>query len=490
MKKLLLLSLLSIAALFPGRAQEIEEYCGTPPGIVEWLQDFQANPSAFLRSPDLLYVPVAIHIVGDDEGEGYFPVSRILNAFCTLNEDFEASSIQFFIEGSFHYINNSEYYGHNYGKGIEMMERNNVPDAINCYFVNNPAGSCGYTLYSLGVALNKGCTTGDSHTWAHEIGHFLSLPHTFAGWEDINYFDYEQTPAYVNGKPVELVSRSNCQGAGDGFCDTPPDYISARWACRADRLSNALLKDPTGVAFRPDGTLIMSYSTDDCAGRFSEAQIEAMRANLLNQRPGLLYNPEGAVFLERADITAVSPVDGAMITDVSSVELEWEPVENADGYIVQLSLLSNIGLEIVYQTFHTTDNKAEVSNLISDRDWLWRVRPYNRYDGCAGYSKSFTFETGNFINTTREEVAPTDFHIQPNPQDAGGDVAVEFDLPVALGLQLSLYSMAGQRIHTEHLNAHYGLNKVVLSTDNLEPGLYLIGLEHAQGRQFRKIVIQ
>ena len=156
----------------------------------------------------------------------------------------------------------------------------------------------------------------------------------------------------------------------------------------------------------------------------------------------------------------------------------------------QLSLLSNLGIEIVYRTFITTNNQVEVSNLISDRDWLWRVRPYNRYDGCAGYSNAFSFETGNFINSTREEVSPTDFHIRPNPQEAGAPLNVEFDLPVALDLQLSLYSMAGQRIYGVLLNAHYGLNKLVVPTDNLEPGLYIIGLEHAQGRQFQKIVIQ
>ena len=490
MKKLLLFSFFSFFLLFSLSAQEVERYCGTPPGIVDWLKSYQENPAAFLRSSDLLYVPLTIHIVGNDDGNGYFPVSRVLDAFCTLNADFEASNIQFFIKGEFNYIDNSDYYDHNFGQGIDMMQEYNVPNTINCYIVGNPAGACGYSFYSLGIALSKSCTSADDHTWAHEIGHNLSLPHTFSGWEDTNYQDFEQTPSTVNGRMVERADGTNCQNAGDGFCDTPADYISNRWPCRADKLSNALQTDPAGVAFRSDGTLIMSYSYDECSSRFSVEQTEAMRANLLGERSFLLYDQSPATYLEGWEAVPSTPVEGALITDVSSVTLEWEPIELAEGYIVQLGLLSNLGIEIIYRTFHTTENQVVVTNLLSDRDWLWRVRPYNRYDGCAPYSNTFTFETGNFINTTREEISPSDFHIQPNPQDAGGTVVVEFDLPVALDIQLNLYSMAGQRIHGVQLNAHYGINKVEVPTENLEPGLYLIGLEHAQGRQFRKIVIQ
>ncbi|MCB0547237.1 MAG: zinc-dependent metalloprotease [Phaeodactylibacter sp.] len=489
MKKLLLVSLIGFCFSPLVQAQEMGQYCGTPPGIVDWLLNYQRNPSAYLRSPELLYVPLTIHIVGNDNGSGYFPVSRVLDAFCTLNKDFEASNIQFFIEGELNYIDNSEYYDHDFRQGQEMMEEYNVDNTINCYIVSNPAGNCGYAYYGLGVALNKSCTTEDDHTWAHEIGHFLSLPHTFSGWEGTNHQEFEPTPSSVNGRLIERVDGSNCQNAGDGFCDTPPDYLSNRWPCQPDKMSTALQKDPAGISFRSDGTLIMSYSFDECASRFSSGQSEAMRANLLNLRTNLLYNQSPGYYLENPEITAVTPVDGTTITDVNSLKLEWQPVEGAEGYIVQLSLLSNLGIEIVYRSFNTSDNQVEVFNLISDRDWIWRVRPYNRYDACAEFSNAFTFETGNFINTTREEISPTDFFIQPNPQNVGGMLVVEFDLPIALDLQLNLYSMAGQRIFGEQLSAHYGLNKLEVPTDNLEPGIYLIGLEHAQGRQFQKVVI-
>lgn len=492
MKKRLLFSLAAFSLFFSAHAQKKVEYCGTPPGIVSWLRGFQENPSAFLRSPGMLYVPLSIHIVGTDNGAGHFPVSRILDAMCTLNEDFEASNIRFFIEGGFHYIDNSSYYDHDFDRGIAMMEKHNVPNTINCYFVHNPAGNCGYAFYHLGIALNRGCITEEgSHTWAHEAGHFLSLPHTFSGWEEVDYEAMGQAPAVLgNGRATERVDGANCRNAGDGFCDTPPDYLSKQWRCRNDRLSNTLQTDPSGAVFRSDGSLIMSYAYDECVSRFSDAQADAMRANLLNQRAGLLYDQSPAVPLEGFSIRPSSPAQGVLVTDVSSLALEWEPVEQAEGYVVELSFLSGQGYEVLYSTFHTLSNRVVVSNLLSDHDWLWRVRPYNRYGGCAGYSNAFTFETGNFINTTREEVALSDFRLQPNPQEAGGLLSAEFDLPVALELQLSIYSIAGKRINGFPVNGHYGLNTVEIPTGNLEPGLYLVGLEHAQGRQFRKILIQ
>ncbi|NJK83013.1 MAG: hypothetical protein HC912_03550 [Saprospiraceae bacterium] len=37
--------------------------------------------------------------------------------------------------------------------------------------------------------MSKSCTGRGDHTWAHEIGHALSLNHTFYGWEAIGNID-------------------------------------------------------------------------------------------------------------------------------------------------------------------------------------------------------------------------------------------------------------------------------------------------------------
>ena len=115
----------------------------------------------------------------------------------------------------------------------------------------------------------------------HELGHYFGLPHTFSGWEG---YDPEGTDYPWN---VEYVDGSNCESAGDGFCDTPADFIGDRWSCPYD--FNRV--DPHGDPYYPDSSLFMSYANDNCVDRFSNEQISSMIYNLLVYRNELLDHP-------------------------------------------------------------------------------------------------------------------------------------------------------------------------------------------------------
>ena len=109
------------------------------------------------------------------------------------------------------------------------------------------------------------------------------------------------------------------------FCDTSPDYLNFRWSCNEDSESYQLQTDPDGVNFRSDGTLIMSYSNDECANRFSEEQISAMQFSLLDFVltgfwAGSAWGYPGA------QITLTAPVGGASVPGDAEVTLSWEPV--------------------------------------------------------------------------------------------------------------------------------------------------------------------
>ncbi|MCB0569333.1 MAG: zinc-dependent metalloprotease [Phaeodactylibacter sp.] len=490
--RLFLLLLISLIAVFPGplSAQKSDRGCGTVPERNEWLVAFQQNPAAFPRSPKTLYVPLAVHIVGTDDGKGYLQAYRVLDAFCTLNQDYEAANIQFYLSGTFHYINSSKYFEHDYNKGIEMMQAYNRPDAVNCYIVGDPAGNCGYAFYTLGIALDKSCLSETEHTWAHELGHYFSLPHTFYGWEGYD-FDYSQAaPATVNGRPVELADGSNCAYAGDGFCDTPADYLNFRWSCQGNGLSPQQQKDPAGRTFRSDGTLLMSYAMGDCANRFSDSQIDALRANLEGPRSALLNDDAPLPPLGSPPARPINPEQDQLITNVSSLSLEWPPVPNAEGYIVQLNLLSPLGEETPFMYYQTEEPGIEIDGLLSERSWRWRVRPYNSYESCAGFSEAFSFDTGNFISNTKEQASLSEFRVHPNPLSSGASMKVEFELPYAFNLQLTLYTSAGVPARRQLLDAHYGHNEATLNTTGLPAGLYWLGIEHTGGRKFQKIIVQ
>ena len=316
-------------------------YCGTDMGVSPWLRDFQSRIDQTPRNDDMLFLPVQVHVVGTDEGTGYLSRRGVLDASCTLNEDFLQANMQFFLANPINYINSTLYYDHDFDAGYDMMAENNFPNAINCYIVESPAGNCGYFFPGVdGIALAKGCTQPGDHTWAHEVGHFLSLPHPFVGWEGTESdFDYTApAPTSIGGRAVERVDGSNCTFAADGFCDTPPDYLSFRWSCNTDSVSSVQQTDPTGATFVSDGRLFMSYSNDACTTRFSDDQIAAMRANVEEVRPELLTTPpvpEDITLDSPEELEVLSPEEGELI-GTSNVTLEWEPIANATHYIVQI----------------------------------------------------------------------------------------------------------------------------------------------------------
>jgi hypothetical protein len=93
-------------------------------------------------------------------------------------------------------------------------------------------------------------------TYAHELGHYFSLRHTFE-----------------NKGGFELVNKSNCTIAGDSICDTPADPGSgANGSC----IFTSTAKDSNGDYYDPDVTNIMSYYSDACKCGFTWGQFDKM----------------------------------------------------------------------------------------------------------------------------------------------------------------------------------------------------------------------
>lgn len=488
--KQLSLIILFLAIGWQINAQQVEG-CATPPVKSEWLTEYQQNPAAYPRSSEILYVPITIHLVGTDVGNGYFSIESLLDAFCTLQSDFVDSEIQFFIEGDIRYIDNSTYYNHTFGEGAEMMYFHNIPNTINCYIVSDPAGACGYFSPGQdGVALAKSCMGVNDHTWAHEIGHFLSLPHTFLGWEGTDYDYSSPTPNFVNNFPVERLDGSNCNQAAGGFCDTEPDYLSYRWPCNGEQLSNQPQQDPEGEEFRSDGTLFMSYANDNCSSRFSGEQTGAMRANLLGPRASFLYNQNPPQPLDPSIATLVSPVNDELITEVGSLELSWEAIPDAVGYLVDLDLMLPNGSAYNFGNYHTSTNSYVVTGLVSDKAWRWSVRAYNLNDGCTTYSDFEQFTTGNFLTATQEVEGLSALSLFPVPQSAGNQVQLSWSMVESKDLQLRIINLTGQTLYTERFFSPAGKNSKQINTNDLAAGVYVLALETENGRSFKRLVLK
>lgn len=489
MKKTYFFALLSLLSFSTLRAQEITP-CATPAEKSEWLIRYQRNKPSFPRTFDTIYVPMTIHLLGDDSGAGYFPLRKVLDDVCALNEDFAPSGIRFYIEGDIRYINNSDYYVHEeFGPGFDMMEEHNVENTINCYFVENPAGACGYSIYGLGVALGHNCMAATDNTWTHEMGHAFSLPHTFYGWEGINHSFAQPAPEEVDGVQVEFVSGANCEDAADGFCDTPADYLHDRWNCNDQGMSNTKQLDPDSVQFRSDASFYMSYSLDACSSRFSDEQTAAMRANLLTERQNFLYD-QTPVYPVPDSIGIVSPANGATILTATEAFLTWEPTPNATHYYVQISPLPSFG-GVVFSDI-VVGHELMLTNLEPDRKYYWRMRPFNKVFTCTDFGPVTNFRTGTVTATSEPEKLVSQMLVFPNPATTGEKIKVTFQAEATSLLNVRVVNLLGVTVWEKGVQSQIGANR--FDIDALpHSGIYAIVIEGngagEKGRIVRPLVL-
>ncbi|MEZ4981824.1 MAG: T9SS type A sorting domain-containing protein [Saprospiraceae bacterium] len=476
------LSFLFIVSLISAQNKP-DNYCGYT-GKSEWLIQYQkdkhSNPSVSNRSGAITWLPLQIHVVGDDNGNGYFQPRNILDALCTLNEDFEDSDIRFYLKDDFNYLNNTDWFVHNFGNGRDMMRQNNVDNAVNAYIVEDPAGNCGY--YSPGpdaLAIAKNCSGKDDHTFSHEVGHYLSLPHPFVGWEGETPERGVNAPEFINGREVEKVDRSNCYQAGDGFCDTDADYLSARWTCNGDSRSSQIYLDPNGEEVSADGTLYMSYANDGCSNRFSEEQMDAMHANINDERRDLLLNPSPLPAIDpNATITLNTP-DPSVIGTTEAL-LDWEPVPNATYYLIQVALVPNMSLVIDQGIVKGTSFLA--SNLMEGRPHYWRIRPFNEFNFCGDYSQIASFRAMADVTSVNDLKELADFKLAPQPVGSNEQLTISFLASQAQHYKLRMMDLNGKTVQTDQLDAFQGQVQHQMNINNAHPGLYFLEISNEWGK--------
>ncbi|BDS15369.1 T9SS type A sorting domain-containing protein [Aureispira anguillae] len=221
-----------------------------------------------------VYIPVQFHIVTKSDGTGGESVQHVLDNLCKLNTDFAFVGVEFYLYSPIRFVHQDLLYTNNQdGMASYFMGLYKESNVVNIFVGNEIVDtSGGVTLGYYSPSLDaiyaiKDAVDGSSLTLTHEAGHFFSLPHTFSGWEERNYNTVTanangRTPTFLsNGDEVERIIRSgggeNCQIAGDGFCDTDPNYLFGYYGNRynvgpflCEHASAAI--DPTGKLFRPD----------------------------------------------------------------------------------------------------------------------------------------------------------------------------------------------------------------------------------------------
>ncbi|NOT38246.1 MAG: hypothetical protein HOP11_12810 [Saprospiraceae bacterium] len=445
-----------------------QNYCGTSTQTQYIkIEEHLSAPNFPKDNFEVQNLPMQVHIVLTDNGGADFSMQKLKESICTLNNDFIPTGFQFYMEKPVNYIRNSKYNEHNYDDGEKMMLEYNVPNVINVYIVSSPAGNCGYYTYSAdAVALSKSCTSKSSHTWAHEFGHYFSLPHTFLGWEGIDYRGGSPASEYqkdVRGQ-IENIDRSGCGSKADNFCDTPPDYISNRWGCTNSDSSLITQVDLNGESFKSDGSLFMSYSLDNCSSRFSNEQMSAMQSFLTTRRSNLKRTIELNEIAE-FDNTSLFPGDSAVTK--SKVTFAWKEIPNATSYIFQLS--RNHVFTVLIRNVEIKTNAIEVDSLLQDKRYYWRVIPLSNEYFCNEMSKSSTLIIDNLLaikNTNKESV-----EVYPSQISQGQSIFIHSKKMIN---KLRLLNTSGTDVSNNMIvrNAYSTVSEI--STQNLPIGFYFL----------------
>ena len=478
MRNLLILCILSLFFITASSAQERESgNCG-----VGYEEGFEIRAQMFQNRANIdraqiqqlqnqrftIWIPLVIHLIGNNQGQGFASPSPAVSMICRLNADFADQNIQFYIKDSIRFVKDDTIFVDAYDSiAIDRMILLKDTMAANV-FINGSAGGGVAGYFSRRgdfVFILNSYANGSSTTITHEFGHFFTLPHTFFGWEGTNARAlYFSTPApdsildsHGDKREVEYVARSggqaNCYSSADGFCDTDADYISSRWSCP---LSGTAL-DPSGVAIAPNSRLFMSYALDNCMDSFSQEQKVAILTDVVNRNWTGFPAPSSTTMMSGAFISAISPLD-ASVQEVNSpmLRFEWDTVgaSAASAWVIEIErMLFGTTVGTIARTIVNGQNYIDIpsSKFLSNGQYRWRVMPFSNGYTCANFGSYYNFNTGYHTNVKAENISDlAALQVLSNPVQ--GQI-LQFRLSVFQPIQggLRLYASDGKLLFSENI---------------------------------------
>jgi hypothetical protein len=472
----------------------------------EFVQFYSDKLANNLKSAgDTLYLPIALHVCANTDGSNMaMGLSDAVMRICEMNTHYKSAKMQFYIK-KLDIIKNT-----NINSPTSTVNQGTLAasyktaSSINVFIVKLASASgiavCGYYSPTVGSSLDHvivetGCMQSGSTTLSHEVGHFFSLRHTFYGWEG------QTTSSTGNASSTkEKVDRTNCTTAGDGLCDTSPDYLFSRWTCDANGRSPALvnfgtiqvkLQDANGATFTANGKNFMSYSNDYCMTEFSADQTAKMKSQIATFSSRIALTTQTPAIKDSIyqNISFVAPVNAFDTFEVyNDVTLRWKKSSNTSAYIIKLCRTFPAGgscLNTILETM-VTDSFLNVTNLATNTNYIISVYPFNGYDLCRNNKKTIIFHTGETVaNVENAQQAAILENPYPNPVASGATITLNI---VNQPESVSLVNANGTVIK---LDSRLQINDTQLSIDTqaLSSGVYYIISRIGVAQSYHKIFI-
>ncbi len=507
-RTLLVLGLL-IFVVSAGLNSQQTPFCGTS-NLEDIKQQMIENrveiPRVRLRNA-ITYVPLKAHIMGNSEGNGKLSEDDLLDMLCKLNENFSELDIQFYFKDGFNYINNTFLYDNtDPGNSIfraEMRAIKNKHKAINVFFKGDvgEAGVLGYYMPSPGFndfIVVKNSVAKDKRVVTHEIGHFFSLLHPFHGWDE------DPWDASKHGNPVgrlapdnltvnEYADGSNCDeeldasenNVGDGICDTPADYNFLSNTCNYS--ANAM--DPVNKLVEPQVNNYMNYFSGCDQYVFTPGQQkEMMRSLLSSTRADLFSNYQPNISIIEETATLLEPIESEIVNTANEATLRWTAVENAEWYLVQIDRAPTLDFDV--RSFVTNDVEIIIDGLDEERNYFWKVIPYNEYYTCASPSKVERFKTST--TTAVQEIPSINyFNVYPTLLNNKRLVTIDIQSESPFDALISVFNYQGKLLQpSQKWLLRTGANRESIDFIKYAPGLYLVQIATVEGNITTKILVQ
>ena len=469
------------------------------------------STKATSRSKETVFIPLKFHLVGRDNGTARVESSKVFDQMCTLNETFEELGVQFYIKDGFNYVDNTQIFdngGNSTSLGTQGI-MNSIRDetAVDVFVIRDAQDPTRTNVgFTLGVyfgdrdwiVVEKTEIQSGGMTLPHELGHFFGLPHPFRGW-DLEPYDpaIHGSPAPIsapgkdeNGAAIltELADGSNCEIAGDMICDTRADYLYFSKIDNFNCRYREPLIDPTGDTLDTDEELIMGYFLDRCMNKFTPMQVDLMIEDYESEERTYLKNNDVVTsgIIPDEPATLVSPSDNITVPTAGLVDLEWEAVDEATAYYVEV-YTGTSGNNIAHTaTVQSTTTSVPVDIGLAYR---WRLKPINGVNYCAPYSEVRTFRT-DMASSVPEVSSVESWTVQPNPLRKNSFVTISVLANESFEANIKVTDFSGKEIRYIHNEKFLiGLNTTRIPLTSLKTGIYIISIETVSGVSHQKIII-
>ena len=348
-----------------------------------------------------------------------------------------------------------------------------------------PGSGPGGPLREGGLMMSIGCSQVGKTTLAHEMGHYLALPHTFDGSSTDPISPFAER---VTRNPNEVAPRfsANCNTFGDRYCDTPADIYGFRWNCNGMALNDT---DLNGDTFLPDAGYFMSYSSDFCMNKFSQQQMNTMRQTVRSSsttpapRNYLTVFPMPAWDTVTSNVTLLEPLASSAPSPSNFIFFRWSKAPGATHYFVRIR---RNNLPVTEFTTTDTTRLFTINLLQPGLTYTYTIRPYNHGWTCVGPSQTGTFTTTQGYGVSVFDPKSQEVVIYPSLLEAGQLLNIRSG--EAQLQSFSLVDIQGRTVMQAPLEAGSIVHQIQMPV--LPAGTYHVKLQSSRGPLFERIVIQ